>query len=46
MIAGMASAFSVGQPAGQRVVRADGGFPEALAVASVLLTVSAWVVRR
>ena len=28
-----------------RVVRADGGFSEALAVASVLLIVSAWVVR-
>ena len=49
MIAAMASAFSVGQTAGpllvSGVVRADGGFSEALAVASVLLIVSAWIVR-
>ena len=50
MIAAMASAFSVGQTAGpllvSGVVRADGGFSEALAVATVLLILSAWAIRR
>ena len=49
MIAAMAAAFSVGQTAGpllvSSVVGADGGFSEALAVASVVLVVSAWVIR-
>jgi len=49
MIAAMASAFSVGQTSGpllvSGVVRADGGFSDALVVAAVLLAISAWVVR-
>jgi MFS family permease len=50
MVAGMASAFSLGQIIGpiavSATVDADGNFSTALVIASLLLSVSAWIVLR